>query len=105
MFNIDFVAFLLQFGIDLLAVTFFLVYLAWYYNWKKHNQVEEDFNGNLNNKYEYQQNRALYGRDEENSISLLKEGDQTSMQDLDDKRLNSFGNIDVSLIEQASKLP
>ena len=27
------------------------------------------------------------------------------MQDLDDKRLNSFGNIDLSNIEQASKLP
>ena len=53
MFNIDFVAFLLQFGIDFLAVIFFLVYLAWYYNWNKYNQVEEDFNGNINNKYEY----------------------------------------------------
>ena len=37
MFNLDFVAFLLQFGIDILTFVVFLVYLTWYYNWSKYN--------------------------------------------------------------------
>ena len=73
MFNLDFVAFMLQLGIGLLIGVFLVIFLAYFYNWNKDNQVQEDFNDN-DKKFEYQQNRALYV-DGENSISLLKDGD------------------------------
>ena len=73
MFNLDFVAFMLQLGIGLLIGFFLVIFLAYFYNWNKDNQVQEDFNDN-DKKFEYQQNRALYV-DGENSISLLKDGD------------------------------
>ena len=73
MFNLDFVAFVLQLAIGLLIGFFLVIFLAYFYNWNKDNQVQEDFNDN-DKKFEYQQNRALYV-DGENSISLLKDGD------------------------------
>jgi hypothetical protein len=63
----------LQLGIGLLIGFFLVVFLTYFYNWNKDNQVQEDFNDN-DKKFEYQQNRALYV-DGENSISLLKDPD------------------------------
>ena len=48
MFNIDFVAFILLLGIDILAVIGIVIYLASTYNWEKHNPIEAEAEADFN---------------------------------------------------------
>ena len=81
MLNLDFIAFTLQFGIDLIVAIGIIIYLSLTYSWEKNSQVEpeDDFNLrrdgsrviNTGSPYMDREDTFAYTRNE-NSVSLLR---------------------------------
>ena len=107
MYNIDFIALILQLSLDVIAAISLIIYLASTYSWEKNSPLEAaaeaDFN-EMRDKMQIKTGNAFFGEQDtlcftrnENSVSLLKgDGDQSN-QDESDRRIR-IGGLDLTAI-------